>query len=232
LTNVTLGNTWKYQNSGGYPVVNATNNNILEYINPSDGTHNWYAAGDTAKVMAWNPNLERLFVSGYVLSDKFLHNVSGTVVRGYGFFRFQGSSGTINMNTTGGIDIPWTNVHVDGQTFTPVGTTQVKIIESGYYEVGFNIYLTSTFQRANPTLRIRVNGNDSGYLSWSYIRSASNHNESSWSLSPVLMSLTANDLLSVQGRYTTNGIAGGCYLYSNSAAINKAYSTLMIKRVA
>jgi hypothetical protein len=182
--------------------------------------------------MAWNPNLERLFVSGYVLSDKFLHNVSGTVVRGYGFFRFQGSSGTINMNTTGGIDIPWTNVHVDGQTFTPVGTTQVKIIETGYYEVNFNVYCTSTSERPNPTIRIRINGLDTAYLAWSYIRSAAKHNENSWTLSPVLMSLTADDVLSVQGRFTSNGNSGGFYLYSNSAAINKAYSSLMIKRVA
>jgi phage baseplate assembly protein gpV len=235
LTNVTLGNTWKYQNSGGYFVRNASNNNIIEFINPSDGSHTWYGVEGTTiptKFFAWNPSLERLFVSGYALANKYLHRISGTVVRSYGFFRFQGTSGTINMNTTTGVDIPWTNVHVDGQTFTPVGTTQVKIIETGYYEIGFNVYLTSTVQRANPTIRIRVNGLDTAYLAWSYIRSASDHNESSWSLSPVLISLTADDLISVQGRYTSNGITGGCYLYSNSAAINKAYSTLMIKRVA
>ena len=162
----------------------------------------------------------------------FLHQISGTVVRGYGFFRFQGTSGSINMNTTTGIDVPWTNVHVDGETFVPTGTTQVKIMNTGYYEIGFNVYLTSTVQRANPTIRIRVNGLDTAYLAWSYIRSSSNHNESSWSLSPVLMSLAEDDIISVQGRFTSNGIAGGCYLYSNSAAIDKAYSTLMLKRVA
>ena len=236
LTNITLGNTWKYQNSGGYFVRNATNDNIIEFINPSDGSHSWYEASSSTTVpttvMSWTPSLERLYCSGFVLSKMFLHQISGTVVRGYGFFRFQGTSGTINMNTTGGIDIPWTNVHVDGQTFLPVGTTQVKILNTGYYEVGFNVYLTSTAQRANPTIRIRVNGLDTAYLAWSYIRAASNHNESSWSLSPVLMSLTADDVISVQGRFTSNGITGGCYLYSNSAAINKAYSSLMLKRVA
>ena len=235
LTNVTLGNTWKYENGTGYYVRNANNDDIIEYINPSDGTHNWYAAGGPSvptTVMSWRPDLERLYCSGFVQSKMFLHQISGTVVRGYGFFRFQGTSGSINMNTTTGIDVPWTNVHVDGETFVPTGTTQVKIVNTGYYEIGFNVYLTSTFQRANPTIRIRVNGNDTAYLAWSYIRSASNHNESSWSLSPVLMNLAADDLITVQGRFTSNGIAGGCYLYSNSAAIDKAYSTLMLKRVA
>ena len=136
------------------------------------------------------------------------------------------------MNTGGGIDIPWTSVHTDGQTFVPVGTTQIRIVDTGYYEVGFNVYCTSTVTRANPTIRVRINGLDTGYLAWSYIRNSDNHNENSWTLSPVLMSLAANDVLTVQGRYTTNGGAGGCYLYSNSAAVNKAYSTLTLKRVA
>jgi len=231
LTNVTLGNNWKYQNGSGYPVVNASNNNILEYINASVGSHNWYSAGNTAVVMAWQPQNDRLFLSGDVLADKFLHNVSGVVVRGYGFFRFEGTSGSINMNTTTGIDVPWTNVHVDGQTFTP-NNTQITVINTGFYEVGFNIYLTSTLQRPNPTLRLMVNGNDTGYLAWSYIRSSSNHNENSWSLSPVMLSLTAGDILSVQGRYTTNGITGGTYLYNNTNPTNRAYPTLMIKRIA
>jgi hypothetical protein len=136
------------------------------------------------------------------------------------------------MNTTTGIDVPWTNVHVDGQTFVPTGTTQVKIVTTGYYEIGFNIYCTSTATRANPTIRLRVNGTDTGYLAWSYIRNTDNHNENSWTLSPILISLSANDLISVQGRFTSNGGSGGCYLYSNSGATNKAYSTLMLKRVA
>jgi len=245
LSNVTLGATWKYQNGGGYFVKNASNAEIIEFINPGEGAHSWYGPtnGQTtvpSVVMSWTPSValpgggtgERLYCSGLILSKMFLHQIDGTVVRGYAMFRYQGTSGTINMNTTGGIDIPWTNIHVDGQQFLPVGTTQVKILNTGYYEVGFNVYLTSTAQRANPTIRIRVNGLDTAYLAWSYIRAASNHNESSWSLSPVLMSLTADDVISVQGRFTSNGLAGGCYLYSNSAAINKAYSSLMIKRVA
>jgi len=232
LTNITLGNTWKYENSSNYYVRNASSNDIVELINPSTGQHNWYAAGNIAVVMAWQPQNDRLFLSGDVLANKYLHRISGTVVRGYGFFRYQGTSGTINMNTTGGIDIPWSSVYVDGQTFTPVGTTQVRIVSTGYYEVGFNVYLTSSSTRVNPTIRIRINGLDTAYLAWSYIRNSDNHNESSWSLSPVLMSLAANDVLSVQGRFTSNGGTGGCYLYSNSAAINKAYSTLTLKRVA
>jgi len=245
LQNITLGTTWKYQNSGGYFVRNATNNEILEFINPGDGSHSWYGPsnGQTtvpSVVMSWTPSValpgggtgERLYCSGLILSKMFLHQIAGTVVRGYAMFRYQGTSGTINMNTTGGIDIPWSNIHVDGQQFLPVGTTQVKILNTGYYEVGFNVYCTSGAERANPTIRIRINGLDTAYLAWSYIRAASNHNENSWTLSPVLMSLTANDVLSVQGRFTSNGNSGGCYLYSNSAAINKAFSSLMIKRIA
>ena len=135
------------------------------------------------------------------------------------------------MNSTG-INVPWTNIHCDGQNFLPIGSTEIKIVNTGYYEVGFNIYCTSIYQRANPTIRIRINGNDTGYLAWSYIRANTDHNECSWSLSPVLMSLNENDLLTIQGRYDTNGVAGACYLYSNITASNTAYSTLMIKRVA
>ena len=232
LTNVTLGANWKYQNAASYAVNNA-NGGILERIDPTSGQHNWYKLNNIGIVMAWQPQNDRLFLSGDVLANKYLHRISGTVVRGYGFFRFQGTSGTINMNTTGGIDIPWSNIHVDGTTFLPVGTgTQVKIVETGYYEVGFNVYCTSGASRANPTIRIRINGLDTAYLAWSYIRNSDNHNENSWTLSPVLMSLTADDVLSVQGRFTSNGNSGGCYLYSNSASINKAFSTLMLKRVA
>ena len=232
LKTCTLGASWKYQNAASYSVVNENNNKILEQIDPAGGSHNWYKAGDTSVVMAWQASNDRLYLTGDVLANKFLHRISGTVVRSYGFFRFQGSSNTINMNTTGGIDIPWSNVHVDGQTFVPVGTTQVKIVTTGYYEIGFNVYCTSTSERANPTIRIRVNGNDTAYLAWSYIRASTNHNENSWTLSPVLMSLTANDILTIQGRFTSQGHSGGCFLYSNSASSNKAYSTLMMKRVA
>jgi len=232
LINATLGASWKYQNAAAYNVVNELNNNILERIDPTSGQHNWYKAGDIGVVMAWQPQNDRLFITGDILADKYLHRISGTVVRGYGFFRFQGTSGTINMNTTSGIDIPWTNITVDGQTFVPVGTTQIRIVNTGYYEVGFNVYCTSGAERPNPTIRIRINGLDTAYLAWSYIRSAANHNENSWTLSPVLMQLNANDVLSVQGRFTSNGNSGGCFLYSNSAAINKSYSSLLLKRVA
>ena len=232
LTNITLGANWKYQNAASYAVNNA-NGGILERIDPTSGQHNWYKLNNIGIVMAWQPQNDRLFLSGEVLANKYLHRISGTVVRGYGFFRFQGTSGTINMNTTGGVDIPWSNIHVDGTTFLPVGTgTQVKIVETGYYEVNFNVYCTSTAERANPTIRIRINGLDTAYLAWSYIRASTNHNENSWTLSPVLMSLAANDVISVQGRFTSNGNSGGCYLYSNSASINKAFSSLMLKRVA
>jgi hypothetical protein len=47
-----------------------------------------------------------------------------------------------------------------------------------------------------------------------------------------MLSLTAGDILSVQGRYTTNGITGGTYLYNNTNPTNRAYPTLMIKRIA
>ena len=234
LTNATIGANWKYQNAASYPVVNENNNNILERIDPVSGGHNWYAAGNSNIVMAWQPQNDRLFLSGDVLADKYLHNVSGTNVNSYGFYQFTGTSGTINMNTTGGIDVPWTAQRADGTCFSQgtTGSTQIRIMATGYFEINFNIYLTSTAQRANPTLRIRINGNDTGYLAWSYIRSQNNHNESSWCLSPVLMNLNENDILSIQGRMTNNGVAGGCYLYNQAGSTNRAYPTLMLKRVA
>ena len=233
LKTCTLGANWKYQNAASYAVNNA-NGGILERIDPTTGQHNWYGLNNIQIVMAWQPQNDRLFLSGSVLADRYLHRISGTNVFSYGFYQFMGTSGTVNMNTTGGIDIPWTGIHADGSSFSQgaAGSTQITILATGYYEINFNIFLTSVFQRTNPTLRLRLNGQDTPYLSWSYIRSASNHNESSWSMSPILASISAGDILSVQGRFTTNGVAGAVYLYNNLSSTNPATPYLMIKRVA
>ena len=119
LKNITLGPNWKYQNSASYSVRNATTTGILEQINTTNGQHNWYAAGNTAVVMAWQAQNDRLFLSGDVLANNFLHTVSNNnVVRGFGFFRFEGTSGSVDMNTTAGADVPWTTKHVDGFSCT------------------------------------------------------------------------------------------------------------------
>ena len=171
-------------------------------------------------------------LSGDCQAERFLGNITGSSVGGYGFYRFEGNSGQINMNTTNGIDIPWTALYADTSTFSQPGTTQIQVSATGYYEVNFNVYLTSTVQRANPTIRIIVNGNDTGYLAWGYLRGAGDVNESHWSLSPVMLSLAANDIVSIQGKYTANGATGAAYLYKNSSSTNTAYPSLMIKRIA
>ena len=150
---MTLGASWKYENSAGYLVKNSTADGILEFVDPSSGGHNWYKSGDSGVVMAWQPQNDRLYLSTDVLADKFLHNVSGTNVTSYGFYRFMGTSGTINMNYNGA-DVPWTALHTDGSSFAQgsTGSTQIRIIATGYYEVSFNIYCTSTYQRANPVV--------------------------------------------------------------------------------
>jgi len=170
--------------------------------------------------------------AGNIVGKRFLGIISGSSVGGTAFYRFEGNSGQINMNTAGGVDVPWTATYVDTTTFTQPSSTQIRVVSTGYYEVGFNIYLTSTVQRANPTIRIRVNGNDTGFLAWGYLRGQSNVNESHWSLSPVMLYLAANDILSVQGRFTTQGTAGGAYLYKNASSTNTAFPSLMIKRIA
>jgi hypothetical protein len=171
-------------------------------------------------------------LTGDCRAERFLGNITGSSVGGYGFYRFQGTSGTVNMNNTAGANVPWTATYVDTSTFTQPSSTQIRAVATGYYEVGFNIYLTSTIGRVNPTIRIRVNNNDTGFLAWGYIRSSDNHNENSWSLSPVMLYLQANDILTVQGRYSANGASGAAYLYNNQTSTNTAFPSLIIKRIA
>jgi len=171
-------------------------------------------------------------LTGDCRAERFLSNITGSSVGGYGFYRFEGNSGQINMNTTGGIDIPWTATYADTNTFTQPSSTQIQVSATGYYEVSFNVYLTSTVQRANPTIRIRVNGNDTGFLAWGYLRGQSNVNESHWCLSPVMLYLATNNTISVQGRFTSTGTAGAAYLYKNASSTNTAFPSLMIKRIA
>jgi len=170
--------------------------------------------------------------AGNIVGKRFLGIISGSSVGGTGFYRFEGTSGTVNLNTSGGVDVPWTATYADTTTFTQPSSTQIRAVSTGYYEVGFNIYLTSAVQRANPTIRIRVNGNDTGFLAWGYLRGTTNVNESHWSLSPVMLFLQANDILTVQGRYTANGATGGAYLYNNQTSTNTAFPSLIIKRIA
>lgn len=170
--------------------------------------------------------------AGNVVGKRFLGIISGSSVGGTAFYRFEGNSGQINMNTNGGVDVPWTATYADTTTFTQPSTTQIRVVSTGYYQINFNIYLTSTVQRANPTIRLRVNGSDTGYLAWGYLRGTTNVNESHWCLSPVMLNLQANDIVSVQGRYTANGATGAAYLYKNSSSSNTAYPSLMIKRIA
>ena len=203
----------------------------IYHVPPGDDGASVMVVGDSG---SGKIECQTITLSGNITSELFLGNITGSSVGGYGFYRFEGNSGTIDLNSVLGSAVPWTAVHADTNTFTQpsAGSTDIQITNSGYYEASFNIYLTSTALRPNPTVRIRINGADTGYLAWSYIRNTNDHNESSWSLSPVILQLSANDVVTVQGRFTQNGNTGAAYLYKNSSSNNTAYPTFTIKRIA
>lgn len=191
-----------------------------------DGRSVMEVGGGEGRILA-----RSIILTGDIFARRLLTNSTSSLVGGHGFWRFEGNSGQINMNTTAGVDIPWSPHYVDGNQFSASGTG-IQVLSTGYYEVNFNVYLTSVEQRPNPTIRIRINGADTGYLAWSYIRSFDGHNENNWCLSPVLLSLQDNDVITIQGKYTVNGRVGAVYLYKNASTTNTAYSSLYIKRIA
>ncbi len=200
--------------------------NVYHEAPNDDGRSVMEVGGGEGRILA-----RSIVLTGDIFARRLLTNSTSSSIGGHGFWRFEGNSGQINMNTTAGVDIAWTPHYVDGNQFSASGNG-IQVLSAGYYEVNFTIYLTSNSVRVNPSIRIRVNGNDTGYLAWSYIRADSNHNESSWCLSPVVLYLQDNDVITIQGKYTANGGTGAAYLYKNASTTNTAYSSLYIKRIA
>lgn len=200
--------------------------NVYHEAPNDDGRSVLEVGGGEGRILA-----RTIGLTGDIIARRLLTNSTSTFVGGHGFWRFEGNSGQINMNTTAGVDIPWTPHYVDGNQFSASGNG-IQVLSTGYYEVNFNVYLTSIVDRPNPTIRIRINGADTGYLAWSYIRSFDNTDENNWCLSPVLLSLQDNDVITIQGKYTANGRVGAVYLYKNASTTNTAYSSLYIKRIA
>ena len=64
------------------------------------------------------------------------------------------------MNVTvGQRNITWTGKYVDSNLFMfNANTGRIQVRQAGYCEISFNVYITSTVQRTNPTIRLWING--------------------------------------------------------------------------
>ena len=171
-----------------------------------------------------------------VTANQFFHTVTDGHPGGYGFYRFEGTTNTTDMNQSDGTAecVPWTVKYEDSTTFSFDGTNskRIQVAATGFYEVSFTILMTTTQPRPGNTVRLHV-GNDAGttatpYVAMGYIRAAENHNEASWNLPTTLLYLTEDDWICVYGKYEGRGNTGGVFLLYDTANI----STLLIKRVS
>ena len=159
---------------------------------------------------------ESIILSGISSAREHLNlQVGSTVVRGYGMFWFTDTHTDYDMNTLAGKSIRWTSKHVDGSLFTLQGTDneQIKVTVAGFYEVSFTVFCTSGSQRPNPTIALFKNGTEfTSIAAHSYIRNYDNHNFNTWTASPGIVQMAANDTFVVKGFYTGSGRQGNVYL--------------------
>ena len=171
--------------------------------------------------------------TGILTAEPLLSRVASGAVSGYGFWRYEGASPGANMNLTSRANVAWTEKYVDSTFYGFDGNSgRIKVKAAGYYQIGFNVYLTSTVTRCNPSIRIYIDGLATGYLAWSYIRGGYNHNESNWNLSPVIMEIDLDSIIEISGTYSANGASGTVSLYNNTGTQTRCHSTLTIKKIA
>ncbi len=112
------------------------------------------------------------------------------------------TSGT-NWNPTNGGSIQWNStIEKDATVFshsTSSNSHQVTFSESGDYLILYNDALSSSVQRANPTVQFRLNGSlpDGAECSTHYIRNLNSHTESSCAFSYLLENVSSGDVLDV-----------------------------------
>ena len=123
-------------------------------------------------------------------------------IRGGVYFKADGATGTVDVNTSSSTLISWmaNTIYSNGTGWSRTATT-VNVAKTGYYMVTFNGRLTGGAVRTNVIFRFNVNGTDlTNDLSLNnYVRFDSSHTESSVNLTAFLL-LNANDDIGVSGQ--------------------------------
>ena len=115
------------------------------------------------------------------------------------YAQYIGSSGTVDVYPATETEIAWMNTTpaFSNGTWSNNGT-RITVPTTGVYLITTNWYLAGTGRR--PTIRIRLAVNGTGiseFCRHTYIRRTANHNNSSANMQ-TLLSLTANDTISVR----------------------------------
>ena len=157
-------------------------------------------------------NFSGLSLTGISTAREHVNTQVSNIVRGYGMWWFTHTHTDYDMNTLAGKSIRWTAKHVDTSLFV-TGNPSIQVLQAGFYEISFTVFCTSGTQRPNPTIALFKNGTEfTSIAAHSYIRSADNHNNSTWTASPGIVQMAANDLFVVKGIYTGSGRQGNVYL--------------------
>ncbi|MBC98222.1 MAG: hypothetical protein CME63_10755 [Halobacteriovoraceae bacterium] len=108
-----------------------------------------------------------------------------------------------NWNPTNGGSVRWSSsIEKDSDVFshsTSTNNHQITFSESGDYLILYNDVLSSSVQRANPTVQFRLNGSlpDGAECSTHYVRNLNSHSESSCSFSYLLDNVSSGDRLDI-----------------------------------
>jgi hypothetical protein len=168
---------------------------------------------------------------GVVLARNYLRTeIINNDIGGY-FFGIISAQGATNVNASSGASVSaeWTTIYMDTDNFSRPTSEEVRIKNTGVYEISFNVFLNSSSDRVNPWVRVAIDGNDTGYGGLSYIRNANNHNENCWVMSPILYTINANEDLTIEAGYEALGNTGATFYFFSSSPI--IHSHLMIKRI-
>ncbi len=134
--------------------------------------------------------------------DKTVDLDTDAYIRGGVYYKADGNTGTVNVNTSASTLISWMNntIYANGTGWSQTATT-VNVAKTGYYMVVFNGRLTSGAIRTNVIFRFNVNGTDlTNDLSLNnYVRFDTGHTESSVNLTAFLL-LNAGDDIGVSGQ--------------------------------
>ena len=173
--------------------------------------------------------------TGVSTASEHVNLQDGTLVRGYGMFHFNQTGTDYDMNTTFGKAIRWSNKHSDTSLYTIQGADneKIRVNTTGFYEVSFQIFCTSTAARPNPSIGLFKNGATyTGIGAWSYIK-GTGHNYNTWTASPGIVYMDATDYFSVVGVLTSTGGTGAVYLVNSSFnGIGQIRPYLLIKRIS
>jgi len=143
--------------------------------------------------------LDSIDAKDYVTQDEIPQSVIPTSFLSY-------DTASFNINPTALTPMPifeTLDPNNVGTAVTKISDTQIRIEETGSYFGFINIAMQSNVPRAAPVFFVYVNGSliSQGAIAWnsSYIRSNSNHNESSTS-GTFRLTLNQNDLLEIRSQ--------------------------------